>query len=134
MILFIFIIGFLLLLVDIIDYLLPLYCCSLLFLFLCCLLFLHNFSLSSNNHHGIWLSVITVQWNMVNLHTNLIFVAPTTKYKNCSTDLSVPTFSTAGFFHTSKIWFRENSTLLTYWRFLFQHDITSRSRRRSSWH
>ena len=86
------------------------FCCSLLFL--CCLLFLHNFSLSSNNHHGIWLSVITVQWNRAKLHTKLIFVAPTTNYKNCSTDLSVPTFSTAGFFHTSKIWFRENSTFI----------------------
>ncbi len=86
--------------------------CYLLFLHNIYLLFLHNISLSFFEQPS-WLSVITVQWNMAKLHTNLvIFEGPITNYTNCSTDLSVPAFSTAGFFHTSRICFRENSMFI----------------------
>ena len=87
------------------DNILTLYCGS--FLFICC----------SNNHHGYQFSRFNWTWSSC-IPTSSLRGPPTTKIY--STDFSVPTFSTAGFFHTSKICFWETPrSSLTYWWFLF---------------
>lgn len=84
-------------------------CLIIFLLFIAVHSYLYVVQTISNNHHGYQLSRFNWTWSSC-IPTSSLRGPPTTKIY--STDFSVPTFSTAGFFHTSKICFWENSTFI----------------------